>query len=118
MNKPERNIFKLRWIIIIIFVAALVFFLPFVLVWQNVSTVKIAKENERIHRSIETVRACNALLQMDVDAMLSHEQVERTAMEKNGMIYPKPEQVVFVEMKRKNKGPSDKNSFFRKLRRL
>jgi cell division protein FtsL len=102
MNK---SIFKLRWIILLLAFASFLFSLPMLLVWQHVTTIRLAKENESLQEKAENLRVNQAACQIEVDAMLTQDYVEKTACEKLNMKYAKTSQVVFAPM-RKNENVS------------
>lgn len=95
-KKTDNRIFKLRWIGLLLSAAALVFSLPVLSVWQHVQIVKIARHNEDLRKSLETLRTGNALLQLEAEMALSNHKIEKLAQRCFQMAYPKPEKVAFI----------------------
>jgi cell division protein FtsL len=114
MKSKQKHVFKLRWIFLLILITGMVFVLPLLHVWKTVMTIKLAKENNALKEWIERDAATNALLQIEVDALMTNKRIEQVAREQFQMDYPAPEQVLFIPA-RLHGAPLKRENYFASL---
>jgi cell division protein FtsL len=95
-SASQATVLRFRWIGVIVAVVAVVFALPLLLVWQSMATLKLAKRNDRLQTEIEKIHTENALIQVQVDELLSPRRIEERARKELGLSYPLPRQIMFV----------------------
>lgn len=90
------RVLRIRFLGVLVAAVAVVVAFPLLLVWQSMTTLKWAKQNAQLQGEIEKIHVANALTRIRIDELLAPERIEQRARQQLGLVYPKPQQIVFV----------------------